>query len=367
MERPQLSSWQFFLLTISHLIGSAFFYIPSTLVGTSKQISWILPLIAGAFTIIIACLWLHLASQYPKHSLIQICLKVGGKYVGCFFALLYIWYCLQITSWVTRDIGNFAKMTLLPHTPITMFHIMFLLIICYASIKGIDTIARTNELLLPIVIITLFILFLLTIPDWKWERFEPLLPFDWNASVKNTSNLMAFPFFESFTLMIIIPYVKNKAKKNFLLGMGCYTLLLSMVTFFIIGTLGVVRSSHAIYPLYTIMQEIQISPLIEHLESTISMILLTTIFVKISITYYCCVLGICQLFQLKDRTWVSIPLILLVSGIAMAFEDIVEDVDWYNKYAFANGALYGIILPLILLAVSGIRKFSNRQKENIAK
>ncbi|GFZ82745.1 hypothetical protein GCM10008018_30750 [Paenibacillus marchantiophytorum] len=63
------------------------------------------------------------------------------------------------------------------------------------------------------------------------------------------------------------------------------------------------RASHDLYPMFVIVQEIHIGTFFEHLESTIALILLVSIFIKLSITYHSAVMGLCQLFRLNDRKY----------------------------------------------------------------
>ena len=174
---------------------------------------------------------------------------------------------------------------------------------------------------------------------------------------------MGFPYLEVISLMMIVPYVKSRVKSALLLGIALATAFLSGILFVIIGVLGVTRASHFIYLLFIIVQEMRIAEFIERVETTIVIIWLVWIFIKLCISYYCAVAGICQLFRLKDRTWVAIPLILLISGFAITFSDnIVQTFTWGKKYNFPYNSLFGILLPLLLLFLTWIQKRRKREE-----
>ncbi|MDF2722292.1 MAG: germination protein [Paenibacillus sp.] len=365
MENARISGWQFYVLVLNFIIGNAFFLRPTSIVAVAKQDGWIVPLWAGAIGCGLAWLWLLLAKHHPGLSIVQICIKVAGKPVGGLMALTYIWFFIQIASWVTRNLGDFMNVILMPRTPFTVFHIMFLAVVCYASIKGVETISRVSELLAPIMVLILLTICAFTFLEWKWERFEPLFQLNVWKTMKETKSIIGFPYMEAVLLMMVVPYVKRKIKTGYFLGIASATLLLSGVVFVTIGALGVTRATHFTYPLYIITQELRIADFIEHVELTIVIIWIVWIFIKLCLAYHCAVTGICQLFQLKDRTWIALPLILVVSGFAITFsENTVEGIEWDKHYGFPYMSVYGIIYPALLLLLMWIRKaFLSRKGE----
>ncbi|WP_241674826.1 GerAB/ArcD/ProY family transporter [Paenibacillus luteus] len=364
MVKEHISGWQFYLLTVNYALGTAFFIRPGSVISSTKQDGWIIPLVAGAFAIVIACLWLLLSNANPELSIVQIALAAAGKPIGGLIAIVYIWYFIQTASWVTRNLGDFMKTILMPNTPISVFHIMFLVIACYAVIRGVETIARTSEFLTPFVLLVLFVIYISALNEWNWERFEPMFQASFTKLIKDSAPVIGFPYLETVTIMMLAPYVKTRLKSSLLLGLATATLLLSGIVFVTIGVLGAARSSHLLYPLYTIVEELRIAEFIEHLESTIVIVWLIWIFLKLCIAYYCAVEGIRQLFQMKERTWIAIPLVLLISGIAISLNDnVVENIDWDRKYIFAYSCLFGIVLPLLLLVLSWIRQRGRKGKE----
>ncbi|BBI36584.1 GerAB/ArcD/ProY family transporter [Cohnella abietis] len=357
MIKERISGWQFFLLTLNYAVGTALFVRPGGMISAAKQDGWMIPLFSGGFALIVVFLWIALAKANPESSLVQICLKAGGKTVGGLFALLYIWYFVQTSSWVTRNLGDFMKTILMHNTPISVFHIMILAVAGYAVIKGIETIARISEFLTPFIVFVLIVIYLLTLTEWNWMRFEP--PFQAKAMeiVEASLPIIGFPFLECIALLMLVPNVTSGLKSGLLLGFITATSLLTGIVFITIGVLGVTRTSHFMYPLYIIVQELQVAEFIEHVESTIVIVWLIWIFLKLCIAYYCAVAGICELFQVKDRTWITVPLLLLIAGLALTIhENVVENVNWDKEYIFKYSCLYGIIVPALLLLVTRWRK-----------
>lgn len=366
MENSKMTVWQFFVLTLFFLAGTSFFFIPGGLIAVAKQDAWIIPFWAGAAGIIAALIWLKLSRQHPGMSIIHICMKVAGKPIGGLLALLYITYFIQLSVFITRNVGDFMKQTLMPITPLTVFHVMFLVITAYAVIKGIETIARSSELLFIIVALTFVLIFCMALTQWDWNHFQGSFRMNVWKSIRETRYIFGFPFLESLVFLMLFPFVQSKLKRSFIWAIVMATVLISLTTFFTIGVLGVTRASHDTYPLFVIAQEVHVGTFFEHLESTIALILLAAIFIKLSIAYYCSVLGLCQLFRISNRFWVTIALILLISGLALGYDNVVENIEFSQRYDFEYTLLYSIFIPCLLLLVSWIRKGRGKRREEPA-
>ncbi|MFB8374653.1 GerAB/ArcD/ProY family transporter [Paenibacillus taichungensis] len=358
MEQSKITVWQFFVLTLSFMIGTSFFFTPGGLITVAKQDAWIVPLWAGTAAILVSLIWLELSDQHKGLSIIQICIKVVGKPLGGLLALMYISYFIQLAVFITRNMGDFMKQAMMPMSPLSAFHLMFLAISGYAVYKGINIIARSSELLFIIMAVTFIFLVFLGFTQWDWGRFQGIFRMDVWKTMKETRSIFGFPFLESLLFLMLFPFVKNKVKTSFIFAIAIATIMLSFSTFYTIGVLGVTRASHDTYPLFVIAQEIHIGAFFEHMESTVALILLVAIFIKLSIAYYCSVLGICQLFQIQSRLWISLALILLVSGLALGYDNVVENIEFSKKYDFEYTLIYSLAIPLLLLIVTWIRRKS---------
>jgi spore germination protein KB len=356
MEQSKITVWQFFVLTLSFIIGTSFFFTPGGLIAVAKQDAWIVPLWAGAAAILTSLIWLELSKQHSGLSIVQICIKVAGKPLGGLLALMYISYFIQLAVFITRNLSDFMKQALMPMSPLTVFHIMFLVITGYAVYKGINTIARSSELLFIILVLTFIFIISLAVINWDWGRFQGSFRMDVWKTMKETRSIFGYPFLESLLFLMIFPFVQSKVKSSFIFAIIVATILLSFSTFLTIGVLGVTRASHDTYPLFVIVQEVHIGTFFEHLESTVALILLVAIFIKLTIAYYCSVLGLCQLFRIQNRFWITLSLIPLISGLALGYDNVVENIEFSKKYDFEYTLIYSVAIPILLLLATWIRK-----------
>ncbi|NBD23086.1 GerAB/ArcD/ProY family transporter [Paenibacillus glycinis] len=356
METARLSSWQMFLLTLAFTLGTSFFIIPGGIIGNAKEYAWLIPLGAGLYGIVVAALWLYLTSRYPGLGIIQLCLKLLGPKIGFLFGCLYLVFFIQLAAWVVRNLGDFIKVNLLVHTPISAVHLMFLLVSAYTVILGAETIAMLTEFLTPVLVIVFWIVFFLMLKGWDWANFGPAQEFHPWQLMATSKQIFGFPFSETVCLTMFFPFVQQRLKTSFIAGIGVAAILISLIVFFVLGIVGVYRSSHLTYPIFTLAQELPFSFFIEHLEVIICLVWFCAISIKLSISMYSAAAGIIQLFHLKNRTFIALPLIWIILPISLLFESVISNIEWDRKYSFAFDSFYAIVIPALLVIVSWIRK-----------
>lgn len=354
MNKIRIYPFQLFVLTVSYTLGTAFFLRPGGWIRRAGPDAWMVPLAAGAVGVAMACLWLFVARRYPEQSLVGVCVRLAGPWAGGAVALLYVFYFLQVSAWVVRNLGDFMKLSLMPKTPLTVFHLGFLVIACYAVRNGAETVSRTTESLLSLILFTVFSIFVFMFGEWNWERLQPSFRIGFRRLAETAAPSVGFPFTETIAIWMFFPYIRKRREAAFLGGLAAATVLLAVATFFTVGILGVPRASRAIYPFFTIAQEMQIPPFFEHLEATVSIVLLVGIYLKLSIALFAAVEGVRQLFRLNGRT-VAWPLGALVAGLALQHHNILENLEWDSRHTFAFMLPFGLIFPLALAMIAVFR------------
>ncbi|MCD9021522.1 GerAB/ArcD/ProY family transporter [Cohnella silvisoli] len=366
MENARLSGWQFFLLAMFYVVGTTFILLPGSLTNDAKQYGWLVLVWALLYGLVLAGFWLYLSTRFPGLSIVQIAVQALGKWAGGLVSLLYILFFIQIASWVTRNLSDFMRINLMPRTPVSIFNIMILLVCAYAVVKGIESIAMVCELLAPYLTLAFWIPISVMVKEWDWRNFANPSPFHPWDTFLHTKYALAFPYMEAIAFMMLFPFAVRRIKFSFLSGIFIGGILLVITVFFTIGILGVERASHLIYPVFIIFREMQFTNFVEHLESLISVNILLIVCLKLSLLFYCAVLAICQLFQVKERAVVAYPLVWIISAYSLFFENIVENVDWINKYLFNYYTLYAIVIPVILIVSAWLRKKGQSQERETA-
>ncbi|SFS65192.1 endospore germination permease [Paenibacillus sp. BC26] len=357
MENAQLKGWQLFAMVYCFVVGTTCILLPGRMIAETKQYAWLFEFGALVIGLILACGWLYLSKCHEGLSIVQISVKLFGKWIGGGISLLYILFFIQIASWVTRNMSDFMHVNLMPRTPISVVNILVLVICAYAVVRGIGAISSVSWILAPILSLMFWIPYSIMLREWDWSRFHLDNPIQLWPAIISSRHLIAFPFMETISFMMLLPLTERKSRKLVLLGIGIAGFLTSLCVVFTIGILGVYRSSHLVNPIIIIFSEMRFSSAIEHMEALISVVFLLMVFLKLSILFYCAVLAICQLFNLKNRAAVAFPLIWIISAYSLYFDNVIENMEWIHKYLFDYYAIYAILLPALLMAMTWAKRW----------
>lgn len=365
MEKVNLSAWQLFTMTFCFCMGTTIIILPVILLKTAKQYSYLACLFHLIIGVIIATIWLYLSKKNPGKSLVQIITYTFGKWVGGFICLFYIVFFIQIAAWVSKNLTDFIHINIMPKTPIIIFIITVLLLSSYTSVKGIESIARVSEILFVFGLIAYYVPMSFIFGEWDWNNFN--IPSNLNLidSMINSKNGISIPYMEGIAFLMIFPYVPRRPNLGFLIGFIASGVIFSFTTFLTIGILGIERSTHLIYPLYTMFREIRLSFLFEHLESIMSVNILLFVIFKLCILHYCTVMAICQVFKIDKREIVSYPVIWIIAGFAMINKNVIVNIEWIESYLFTYYLPFSVFLPILLICATWYKQKNTPRMKGI--
>ncbi|MBD2870024.1 GerAB/ArcD/ProY family transporter [Paenibacillus arenilitoris] len=356
MEQTSLSPFQMFCVVTCFVVGTTFIMLPNATIADAKQFGWLVHVWGVVFGLLVGMLWIYISGKHPGLTLVQILNRVFGKYAGGAISVCYIVFFIQIAAWVTRNISDYMHVTMMPRTPPTVFHLMTLGVCAYAAVKGIRSISLVSLFVVPYISVSFWLPYTVMLNEWEWRNFHIPNDFHFWPVLAETRYALGFPFLETVACMMIFPMVRSKLKASVLGGTAFGGIQIALSIFFAIGILGVYRSSHLLYPKYTIFREMEFSSFFEHLESIISINVLLVVFVKLSVIYYFAVTAICQVFSVQNRALVAVPLLGIISAYSLLFSNIAENAVWIHDYLFIYYVPFGIGFPVLILLFTWLRK-----------
>lgn len=356
-----ISRMQFYLLTINFTLGTSLFVLIQRMITQAEQDAWLIPLWAGIVGVLVSLLWIWLFRYYPEKSLVQIIIDTWGKYVGTFVSILYFLSFCFLAGWVLRNLSDFMNGTIMPETPKSVFHLMFLLVACYAVSQGVETIGRLNQIVTPFLFFPFWLVLLLAMGDWDTDRLFPLF----QANLKDIFGyhaILGFPYLETVALTMLFPLVRGGAGRPFVWGILTASATFSLVLIMMVGLLGVERAAQLTFPVYTAVQEVTIGQVYVNIHSIVSVILLVLIFIKLVVAVYGASAALRQLFRPQAGWPHFLSLIIFLSAVALSiYENTVQNGEWNQKYSLVYNSIFAVLVPLLLLLTTLVRKaFSQR-------
>lgn len=360
LEDGKINRHQFKVYVVLVFIGTAILIAPSALAAKAKQDAWIAAIIGVALGILVIALYNSIANKMKNRTLIEYIEATMGKWLGKIVAIWYVVFFLLATTTIVWIIGNFMSSQIMTSTPELAFNILFVIVIVIGTRLGLEVIVRTAEILYPVAIGGTIILFLLIIPDINFKNVQPILE---NGIRPLFESIMVFESFVPFTficfLMIFPRYMKDieEGKKGFLAGMitgGIIIVIQTALTILVLGPESTVRNT---YPSYVVAKKIKIGIALERIESIIAMVWIISVFFKAILYFYSGVLGMAQIFKLKDYKVLTLPLGMIVVVLStIVYPNSIYANKWdttvWTAYLFTNG----LIIPFLLLIIGRIKR-----------
>lgn len=359
-SQANISSRQLTTLTTFFTIGSGILIVPSSVTSIAKQDAWIACLVGLSLGIAILSMYNLLTKFYPKLNLVQIMETLFGKWLGKTLALLVV-----ITLFLTGPspalyfTGNFVTTQIMPETPTQAINILFIVVIIMGVRLGVETLARSSELMF-FPFIVLFISFvILILNQTQTENILPLMENGmrpiWPASLDFLATVL-LPHIS--LLMIHSSAVKQptEARRALLIGSIIGGLAITLIVALGLLVFGPNIISSSMYPSYLLAQKINIGNFLQRIEVIMGIMWYTTLFFRVSIYLYFSALGLTYIFNLRDYRPLVMPLgMILVSLSEIIYPNVSYQQSWDSTTWISYTVAVSVFLPFIMLMTHMIR------------
>ncbi|ALC82297.1 MULTISPECIES: GerAB/ArcD/ProY family transporter [Bacillus] len=369
MEKSKISVIQLFALMFMFNMGTSLIVAYGIV---ARKDAWLAILLGMCGGMILFSIYYYLFRQYPNLPLTGYARKILGKYLGWIVGLVYIVYFYYIAARNVRDFGGLLISSTLQETPLVAINLLLVLLMCYVVHHGIEVIGRTAEVF--IVILFLFglagNLFILVSGNIDINNLQPFLENGWTPIIETfLLDTTPFPFGEMIVFTMLLPYLNRGGlvKNVWLISIVSSGLILCWTSSLNIAVLGVDTAERATFPTLSTVSTVNLLEFIQRLDAIVVFTMLITVFFKTSIFMYGAVIGVVDLFRLKDYQQILLPsgIIIIFLSLAMAsnFTEHLEKGRETLRY-YIHIPLF-IIIPLFLLLVAIIRKMKSKSNTKL--
>jgi spore germination protein KB len=353
----RISAFQMGIIMYPTIQATAILLVPSITAKYADRDMWISPMWASLIGIVTVIIAWQLSKLHPNETLIEYSGTILGKALGKAIGLVYILFYFHDTGIVIREFGEYVVGTSLFRTP--LFVVMgSMTLVCALNVRGgLEVMARSAQIFIPIVVVLFFAIIILLIPDLDPENMLPILEHGIGPSFRGS--IVPQGWFSEFILVsFLIPYLSNKGKG---LKWGIVSVLAVMLTMVVTNLaslflLGNVTASLN-YPVMIAARYISIADFFEHLESIVMAIWVAGTFVKISMFYYVVALGTGQWLNLSDYRPLVMPIgFLLVLSSFWSTTSLQELVRFFDTVSPFYSISVQMLLPLLLLVIATLQK-----------
>lgn len=336
-QKGIISTNQFVWMLFSIIACFATLHVPALLIFQSGRDAFLCVGIAWFLDITLAVVYAYMGLRFPGQSTVQQSITVFGKYIGRVIGSMFPLFYLMIGSVLMRSLSGLISNFFLPKTPIIVILGSIYILIAYGIKKGIETIARTCEVLGPLYLLSLITMFGLLIPEVKVHRLLPIL------AQGSYPLLSGTPFILSYLAVCIIMgmYIPicNKPENGFLakfIASALGALMIGLLICFSVGIFGAERAGSMVNTGIQLARIVSIGTFFERLEIVWFVLSIAAGIMTSTNLIWAFSVGVSQIAELGTYKPLVYPCVLIAFIFSMtSFQNTVELLDFvFYSYMF---------------------------------
>lgn len=343
------------------LLGSALVYVPVANAGRNAWISSILAALVGFYVLAII---LRLQLMFPGMSIFKIAELSLGRIPGIILNSIYLWVVWVITLLYLGDLISLLRQ-LFPLLPAFSLRTIIILTAAYCLYKGVTNIAHLAELVIGFIILFLAVGFLAPLSIAGFSNLLPVLS-DWHTMAGAAVYGANWPCAEVAVFALLLPLV-NDLPNGFRKIIWWYlaaVVVMTLRTILVLAVLGPELTQASAVPFYLVFRLVEVQNF-QRIELFFFALWFTTSFIAVLVYYLGVVLGLKELFGLKNYRSLILPVGLLI--VTMSICMIRSDL-YYVQVLSANSPFLSLpvnlLYPTIVLlaALIGYKKVQDKLK-----
>jgi spore germination protein KB len=365
LEKGMVSNRQAILITTNVIIATTLLFIPAYLARLAGQDAWLTVLITAVTGLIFGLLLMGLGLRFPDKNLVEYSIDILGPWLGRALGVIFGLFALYVAGIVVREFSELLVTAVMPRTPMIVFNTLLVSLAAYGVYLGLETMARVNEIVFPISILVLFVIFALALPEMDWYQLQPVLTHSFSDLFKASAILLSF-YTEAAVLLMFIPNLREKegAIRKIL---PWVVILVAIILLVVVGggiaLMGAEETGRLIFPTFELAKTIHLGGFIERIESLVVGIWVSMVGLKLMMLYYAGVLALAQALDLRDYHPVVLPGGVILTTLSfMGFTDIVQARSFVFKYWPPLSITFFGGVTLMLWLVALLRKKGGQEK-----
>jgi spore germination protein KB len=364
LEKGKISARQMGMIMFPVIVATGDLLVPAITAKHAEQDMWISPILGSITGFLVVFIVYQLNKSYPQQTIIQYSGQIIGKIPGKVIGLLFLLFLLHVNGLIIRQYGEFVVGNFLVNTPLH-FIISTIMFICAFVVRaGLEVLARTAEVIVPLVILLWIIICALLIGEMDVNHMFPIMDQGIMPALKGAITPMSW--FTHFVLIsFCLPFVTDRKK-----GMksGMISVIVVMVILFMLNITTLLvfggLSATLTYPVMSAVRYISLADFLEHLESLIMALWVSSAFIKISAYYYALVLGTAQWLNLSDYRSIVFPLGLLLVLFSFWSLPNLQEMNHLFRLVPFNNMTFEMVIPILLFLIHIIRRKRGEVKAN---
>lgn len=364
MINSKISTSEAIMIIVSIISAHIILTIPNDFLKERQSGTIINIIYVSILAIIFAYIVYRLFKSFPSSDILDISEFLGGKILKNILGFLFISYFITTSAMFLRNFGESLKVIYYPMTNVSLIILFFIIAISIGNKLNFNATIKTNLIIIPIVLISILLLFFSNFKNFVPNKIFPLLGNGFvDTFVTGIGNIFAFSGIVFMYFMPPLLKEPEKFKKIAITSMIISSIYLLISVSTLLFIFSFFTSIEEIMPLYSAARYIEFGSFFQRLES---------VFILFWIISYACYLSILSKFSilifkkignLKDYKPLVYPFSLLLFGISLLPENYAQSKLYASNYfPYIVIGLIFIIVPIVLI-LSNIKKKQKKEGE----
>lgn len=349
------------------ILGVGILSLPSSLAKEFGGDGIFMILLGLIISSILVTIITKLMTRHQGKTIVKIVEELLPKPLAKIVLVLFLIYFLFIPAYIIRIFSAVIKMFLLNNTPLEIIILTMFLVTAYLLRKGIESIGRIVELIIPIVIIPYFIILITLIPEVDFGNLLPLFQISFRDVIKGIPLIM-FSFFGFETLLVTTAYVDrpNKLLRYNLLSIVSISIIYLIIFSMCMAQFGKVEMQHLLWPTLSLMKTVYVpGAFIENVDGIVIALWTFLILGNISTSFYTGTIILSKSLNLKEYKMLVLPLVPIIYLISLIADNIGYVYEYIDIFIKTVGVVVVVFIPIMLFVISLLKgKGNNKNVKN---
>ncbi|RKD30919.1 GerAB/ArcD/ProY family transporter [Thermohalobacter berrensis] len=358
----KISNSQIVFILITTIVGVGILSLPSALVERVGSDGWISIIIGSILVSILVAIATILTSYYPGKTVIEFGREIVSTPVSDIISFLFIVYFVVISAFTVRIFAEVVKMFLLDKTPTEVIIMTMLFTVAYIVRGGIEGIGRMAEIILPVVILPLLLLFIAIIPDLDFTNLLPVFRTSFTDIVK-TIPLTFFSFMGYELILFFMAYVdkpKNSTAKN-IAAIVIVTLIYLIFFTVTLARFGQNEVRDLLWPSLSLVRSVDLPGFfIENVEAVVMGLWVLNVFASLSPVYYGAVLTLTKLLRANEHKYFVLPLLPFIYILSLVPDNLASVYTMMDMFIYYYTTIILIGVPILYFIISLFKKANKK-------
>ncbi len=347
-KKPVINSAQLLLMSVGSALVFPYTFMPILSAPPANQDAWIVLFIALIYILIINAPMLFIINKFRGMTANEITETVLGKFFGkvvaCIFVLFFI-YCFMACMLIT---AVFINLYVFPETPTWALLLYMIVPVSYASYKGAGTIGRLAFFIVPFIMFTIVIFFVLGLKLMDLSTLQPVLADSTFLELNAGAFLTGARYSEILIFWIFSFWLNQQSNinKTYAGALSVFAVCFFLILLPTLTVLGVELGKHAWNPYFMYTRQVAGYDFIERVQSLNMLAWFPAALLKLTLYNFMGSYVFSGVVKAKSHKWFVIPISIIGFGACM--------ISMLNKSSTVEFLRSDMVFPFIVLPVTFI-------------